>query len=264
MHSGAEHGFPYSLSRWTDLPASKWSWFKGQVEQGWMMAIHPRTGVPTKWSLVPGDVHELQFWTKDPRNLLRDSDLLAPYKVKIHVTVNGWGEVERGAPSLFHGAQLLRATVWEFGVDQVSWRFSPIPVVADVVTRFSRILDAADSCGLKEVYVSFLQPNDRLGDPRTPGERLRLLEALGEASKGIRVRLCNEDPLLRGQSLPNVTSGVCAPGGVGQEPCGCALAVDPFTINESCSFGCLYCYSANKQIARHRLNTTKKLPMVAV
>ena len=47
------------------------------------------------------------------------------------------------------------------------------------------------------------------------------------------------------------------------EGCGCVLMADPFTINESCTFGCQYCYAADKSLAPKKRNTTKgHLPVV--
>jgi sulfatase maturation enzyme AslB (radical SAM superfamily) len=47
-----------------------------------------------------------------------------------------------------------------------------------------------------------------------------------------------------------------------REGCGCALAVDPFTINETCTMGCSYCYAADKSLASKKRNTTKfSLPL---
>jgi DNA repair photolyase len=273
--SGKIENVPYSLSRWTDVPAAKWSWFREQLKQGWMVAFDQRTSLPDRWSLKPEDTLGLIFWTKDPTNLVKDAKLLYGHRVKIHMTMTGWHEVEKGAPSLLDGLELLKRTADTFMKWNVTWRFSPVPLLpAEVLyDRFDKIAEGAAEVGIERVLVSFLQPNDLMPETRSKEERVLLLERLGEIGKyhNINVQLCNEDRLLEGRQLAWVESGVCAPPedfaieGAAVAPaegCGCVMAVDPFTINESCTFGCQYCYAADKSLSPKKRNTTRGLPVV--
>ena len=277
MRSGVAEQIPYSLSRWTDVPAAKWDWFKAQIASGSMMAIDPRNAIPYVWSLRPEDTLGLVFWTKDPRNLILDAPWLKDYRYKVHITVTGWHEVEKGAPDIREGKIGLYVAAKELGPENVTWRFSPVPMVPDVVERFTEIAEMAGEAGVKKVYLSFLQTNDLMPEVRSEIERRELLVRLGEvgAKVGVRVLLCNEDRLLAGHPNlhPNLGSGICAPPedfelpGLARSPsegCGCALSADPFTINESCTFGCLYCYAADKELAQKKRNTTpaRHLPVV--
>lgn len=272
--AGQEEGIPYSLSRWTDLPAAKWPWFKEQLNQGWMWAVDPRSGVPCRWSLAPEDTRALVFWTRDPRNLILDRVLLTPYQVQVHLTVTGWGEVEHKAPTLREGVGLLRDVSAVYGPSSIVWRFSPVPVVEDVVDRFERILEAAVGL-VSKVYIAFLQTNDRMGDPRSIEERVSILTQLSQKGQaaGIEVLLCNEDAgLITGRKVSScVKTGVCvstlgltSPGKKDPitEGCGCVLMADPFTINESCIFGCEFCYAADQTLSPKKRNTARHLPMV--
>lgn len=250
---------PYSFSRWTDVPAGKWPWFKQQLAQGWMLAIDQRTSIPAKWSLAPEDTAGLLFWTKNPENLVIDAALLRPYKLKIHVTLTGWEEVEKRAPKLDEGLALLRRTVETFGPDTVVWRFSPIPAVEDVLRRFERIVTEASALGLTSVFVSFLQDNDRLPELRTAEDKLRILHALTDlgATQGVQVLLCNE----YGPAADGLKCGVCAPPQdfgltIAGDGCGCSYVVDPFSINETCVYGCTFCYASDKLLSLKRRNTS--------
>ncbi len=241
-----------------------------QFKQGWMVGFGPEC-VPEKWSLLPEDTLGLLWWTKDPSNLLGNAELLKQYRQKIHVTVTGWEEVEKGAPSLVEGGKLLQRTAREFGPENVVWRFSPVPVVYDVVRRFNRLLRYASDAGLHEVFLSFLQTNDMVPETRSENRRSQLLLDLAERADwwGLSVRLCNEERM----AVPgrgNLSKGVCAPPEAFSRPgteatpsegCGCGMAVDPFTINESCTFGCRYCYAADKTLSDKKRNTTR-LPVV--
>lgn len=265
LRSGKDEGLLYSLSRWTDLPAAKWPWFEERLDAGWFLGIDPRTALPAKWSLKPEDSLGLVFWTREPSNLIRSAGRLKGHQLVIHMTMTGWHEVEKGAPNLARSLFLLELAVDKFGPESLVWRFSPIPLVEDVVERFSRLAAGAEKLGLKEVFVAFLQDNDYMTEPRTLEARQGLLRQLASSTK-LQVRLCNEDRTLAGATGPdNLGFGICEGGqrfqlsqSLPTEGCGCALAVDPFTINESCIFGCSYCYAADEALAPRKRNTTKR------
>lgn len=260
--SGRKEGLAYSLSRWTDVPAAKWGWFLQCLEVGHMLGVDPRTGVPLVWSLRPEDVVGLIFWTRDPTNLIWDASKLAAYPLTVHVSVTGWSEVEHGAPSLERGAELLARAVRRFGPDRVTWRFSPVPIVPDAFDRFRRIARVAERAGVERCFLSFIQANDTISETRSVEERTELTRAI-QASTSIQVLLCADesDPI-------GGWRGICEPASfVGAAPvfdgCGCAKTVDPFTITESCVFGCEYCYAADRTIRRKKRDTTRiRLPMV--
>lgn len=275
LRSGRMENIPYSLSRWTDVPAAKWPWFLSALDEGSMLAFDQRDIVPSRWSLRPEDVLCLLFWTKDPSTLLRDRKVLQPFNVQVHVTVTGWSEVEKGAPNLIEGAVLLQRTALAYGPHNVVWRFSPVPALPDeeVIDRFRRILAVAAPAGIREVMLSFLQPNDRVPETRNLADRMRLMHHLALLAEphGVRVSLCNDD-----RSLPwhtwedhpdNLGPGICVPpesfqGDCRTETCGCALMADPFALNESCVFGCTYCYASDQSLAVRKRNTTRHLPVV--
>jgi len=269
VQSGKVEGMPYSLSRWTDLPAAKWPWFEQQLDRGWMVAFDPRVAFPGKWSLAVEDVLGLVFWTRRPQNLILHAERLKPYPLVVHMTATGWHEVELGSPDINESIGAMHRLVEAFGVDRVEWRFSPVPLVDDTVTRFEILAASFAKMGLRRVYVAFLQDNDLMKDGRNQEERQRILRAMAERSHGLDLRLCREDTTLSYPGLRhprNLSYGVCEdgkrfPSNVDSafEDCGCALAVDPFTINESCTMGCRYCYAADQSLAPRKRNTTRDL-----
>lgn len=258
MRSGKAENLPYQLSRWTDLPGARWEWFKEQLGQGSMVAFDQRDAMPDRWSLAPEDVLGFVFWTKNPANLIKDRDLILPhYKSVVHMTLTGWTEVELGAPTLYQGLDLMEKTV--AAGFETTWRFSPIPMVEDVLDRFEAIAATVEGLGLKEVFVSFLQNNDRLPERRSDEVKFELLHAMSDCTN-LRIKLCAEDRL----TIPHtVAKGVCesaerfgASGPPPREGCGCAYSIDPFTVNESCTMGCLFCYAADTSLSRKKHNTT--------
>lgn len=265
MRSGWKERLPYSLSRWTDLPSSKWDWFKVQLRARSMIALDPKTGLPSRWSLDPVDTLGLVFWTRNCANLVRDERLLRPYRKVIHFTLTGWHEVELRAPGISLGVGLLRSAVETFGVENVIWRFSPVPLVPDVLQRFGAIASEASSLGLRRVYTSFLQGNDWQSESRSKNERLELLRKMAEITN-LEIVLCREDRETMPEPEGQLSTGVCEDGGrfgssIQTEGCGCALAVDPFTQNESCRYGCKFCYAGNRSTSPRKRNTTR-LPVI--
>jgi DNA repair photolyase len=213
----------------------------------------------------------LVFWTRAPQRLIEDQGLLESYRIQIHVTVTGWTEVEHGAPNLEEGIELLKAVCGAYGPARVVLRFSPVPVVPDVVTRWERLVAAAAAIGIPHIYVAFLQPNDRMVDPRSPEEQFAVLTEIAQVAEtyGVQVRLCQDGAaLLIGRSASNLSLGVCVPVDgltvLGRpdpvpEGCGCVLMADPFTANESCVFNCSYCYAADQSLNPEKRNTTLKV-----
>jgi len=275
VKSGRAEGLPYSFSRWTDVPAAKWPWFLNAIlAKRSMMAFDPRNAIPYEWSLAPEDTLGMVFWTKCPDKLAKAPFVLDQYKLKVHVTMTGWHEVEIGAPSIEEATEATKRIAGRWGKENVVWRFSPVPLVEDTLARFEQIAKGVEG-SVDRVYLSFLQENDRISETRDRETKLQLmLDMAGvAASRGIRVLLCNEDrTLAKVNELPeNLSAGVCAPpedfGQVGLAPppsegCGCVLMVDPFTINETCTLGCTYCYAADKNLAPKKRNTTRSLPVV--
>jgi hypothetical protein len=228
-----------------------------------MVAMDPRTGLPDRWSLDPAQTLGLVFWTRNSRNLVKDAALLAGHRTVIHFTLTGWHEVEARAPGISEGLELLASAVETFGVENVRWRFSPVPVVDDAVERFARIAEGAAALGLKDVYVSFLQPNDWAPETRTCGDRQTLLWGMAKVTT-LELVLCNED--LSTPVGPGVRRGICEDAArftadAKAEKCGCALTVDPFSQNEACVYGCRYCYSGNQATSARKRNTTR-LPLL--
>jgi len=278
IKNGREEGIAYSLSRWTDVPAAKWPWFRECLRQGELVAFDQRDAMPYRWNLSPGGVHGLVFWTKNPRNLIDDRAALASFPLHVHVTLTGWEEVEKGAPSIKEGCQILREAADTFGPDRVTWRLSPIPVLPYEVLmgRFTQMASAAKEAGLKKVIVAFIQTNDLVHEPRSGEEKLLVLKGFADlaSSHDLDIELCNDDVAvldlwtLDTAGMPhNLRRGVCVPpGGFGPpspaERCGCALMADPFTINESCVMGCEYCYAADQSLAVRKRNTTKALRVI--
>jgi len=265
LRSGLAEGVPYSLSRYTDLPAAKWGWFESCLAAGQMIAFDSRTGTPSVWSLSPAATLALVFWTKHPGNLIASQLRLEPYRVVVHMTATGWREVEKGTPTIEEAGRLLVEAAKVFST--IRWRFSPIPLLPGqmVLERFRYLLEYAHSASLREVFVSFLQPNDSIPETRGTSERFELLNRLAEAANpaGVRVVLCRDDRSFDDWQGAKFEIAPCVPAadflrdGLALESCECVAMVDPFTINESCRYRCQYCYAGDKSLASKKRDTVR-------
>ena len=269
LRSGVVENVPYSLSRYTDLPAAKWGWFESCLAAGRMIAFDSKGGAPGVWSLAPEDTLALVFWTKNPSNLVASQLRLRPYRVIVHMTATGWREAERGVPQIQEAGRLLVEASKAF--EAVRWRFSPIPLLAQpmVLERFQRLLEYAQRAALSDIFVSFLQPNDQISEIRGTSERFDLLNRLAELAEpaGIQVVLCKDDRSFDDWQGAQFVIAPCVPAsdfsGCGAlEPCDCVAMVDPFTVNESCIYGCQYCYAGDKSLAAKKLNTIRGLTVL--
>jgi len=227
-----------------------------------MVAFDTQSIAPQVWSLAPEDTLGLVFWTKNPKKLSENRELLEPYNVIVQMTATGWAEAEKGAPDLNESAKLLYEASRAF---KVYWRFSPIPLLPhqELLRRFGFLLTYASmGAGLDRVYVSFLQENDRMPETRSSQERFDILNMLSEKARerGVDVLLCADDRDLVKEGAVFKT-GICVPasdfqGATQEEDCGCVLMADPFTINETCMYNCTYCYTADRSLSPERRDTT--------
>jgi len=270
LRSGVVETVPYSLSRYTDLPAAKWGWFESCLAAEQMIAFDSKTGAPSVWSLAPEETLALVFWTKNPSNLIASQLRLKNYNVVVHMTATGWREVEKGAPTIEEAGRLLVGAAEAFG--NVHWRFSPIPLLPRqmILERFKYLLEYAYRASRREVFVSFLQPNDLIPETRGSSERFDLLNRLAElaAPAGIQVMLCKDDRSFDDWQGAKFFLAPCVPAsdfsrqGLAFEACECVAMVDPFTVNESCSYGCQYCYAGDKSLAAKKRNTSRGLTLI--
>lgn len=266
--SSRAENLPLSFSRWSDISgdADKWAFFERALAAGSVVAFDPRDAIPKRWSLRPEDVSELILWTKSPSRLLLGLTSVSPLVdllpvLKVHVTITGWREVEPRVPAL-EVVALETKRLALMGID-VTWRFSPVPLLESEQVR-GRFASIAARLGgwVPVVFVSFLAENEFVPETRGASECGALVDDLARiaAGEGIELRLCADDAA----TTCSAPRGVCAPArsGAKTSPCGCGLAVDPFSFNESCDLGCRYCFVLNREMSPRKRNTTKlRLPI---
>ncbi len=276
-----------SVSRRTDVPAFYTPWFVNRIREGY--CVYPNPLYPRKYyrvSLRPQDVLGIVFWTRHPSPLTPYLDELdaAGFTYYFQYTVVGYPKtIDLRSPSLSIAARTFKELSGRIGPDRVIWRYDPIILNRELTfawhrDNFRRIADiiAPDT---HRVVVSIVDPyartQRRVGTPDdgvkyAPEDYTELLHMIvSEASdRGIRVQSCAEASL----RVEGITPGSCVDASLihtlsgrttparwrmhkQREGCLCSESVD-IGVNESCGFGCQYCY-ATKNHAR-ALDTLKK------
>lgn len=261
MRSAKQEGFPFSVSRYTDVPAFYMGWLRERIEAGFVYAPHPTEIIPMAWSLDPKDVASFWFWTKAPGKLMEalDEGWLMPYNVAAAVTINGWREMEGKSPDWSIATRDLAQLACFLGPERVRWRLSPIPFEPDYGILDNIASDVA-AAGVKTCQAAFLQPNPQL-EPDYKDKREiveRLVETLGY--HGIQLQLCADDKEWLSEPVlgPKLGKALCVDGpsleqsfgcklaGKYERGCDCAMSVDLCSMSShGCAMGCSYCYATS-------------------
>lgn len=258
LHSLLHRGLPLSLSRWTDVAHWYKPWLRDLItRQGFVFAADPEDGLMKAWSLDPGEVHTLFFWTKHPGALVTPlMTWLTPYRVYTAVTITGWQEIEPRAPSFEVQLQGLRDLVALVGADKVCVRFSPVPTDLFVnPVRYQRWLDLCEVVRSLQLRLDV----SLLHDPRHDYEGLSRPDVLSRLlidAADLEPGFCGIDASLLVNVGAPFRSAECLDGnrltdlfgistiGRREDECDCSLSVDPCLGPKfACGSGCSYCYA---------------------
>jgi hypothetical protein len=264
-----------SVSRRTDIPAFYSEWFINRIREGFCRAPNPRySKQKTKpISLKPEDVEIIVFWTRDPKPLMKylpELDKMG-YKYYFQYTVLGYSrEIDPGAPSLDIAIKTFKELSGMIGKEKVIWRYDPI-LFSNITPLEWHVRQISDISGwLREntetLVISFIdrirkeiRGNFKLYPDAFEAESYRKLAGwIGPEmrAKGLKVVTCAEkidlsaygighgkciDDSLINQILERQTVSKKDPAQ--RKACGCVISKD-IGVNDTCFFGCKYCYAA--------------------
>ena len=116
-----------SASRSTDIPAFYSDWFFNRLEKGYSAWTNPFNGVKSYVSYK--HTHFIVFWSKNPRPLLRNLNILRDHNIKCYIqyTLNDYEQekLER-VPPLAARIETFKQLVNQLGKGAVIWRFDPM------------------------------------------------------------------------------------------------------------------------------------------
>ncbi|WP_160686974.1 DUF1848 domain-containing protein [Clostridium sp. C2-6-12] len=279
-----------SVSRRTDIPAFYSKWFFNRLEEGFFLVKNPMN--PHQISRVdinPSVIDCIVFWTKNPKPMLNQLELLKGYNYYFQFTLTPYDKsLEPNVPRKKHIIDTFIELSERIGKEKVVWRYDPI-ILTDIYTKeyhykwfeylAQKLCNCTDKCvisfldlykktelNMKEIKVTSLLKSDM----EEMADRLSkiafkynlILESCSEEIPldkfGINHGKCIDDKLIskllgcniNAQKDPNQ-----------REVCGCVKSIDMGAYN-SCKHNCLYCYAnfsketVEKQILEHDVNSS--------
>ncbi len=263
-----------SASRRTDIPAFYSEWFMNRIREGY--CVYPNPMYPAtvyRVSLLPEDVLGFVFWTRHASPLFKGLSELdtAGFVYYFQYTITGYPRsMEQSTPSMEVATDTFKSLSNQIGPERVIWRYDPIILNKELTAdwhrdNFRRIADRI--CGFtKCLIVSIVDPYSktqrRIGSSEDGVQYGKeayadvLQMIVGEAAqRSLVVQACAETSM----GIDGINMGGCVDGRLiyamrnQQEPakfklqkqrqgCLCHESVD-IGVNESCGFGCLYCYA---------------------
>ncbi|MEI6808700.1 MAG: DUF1848 domain-containing protein [bacterium] len=278
-----------SASRRTDIPAFYTPWFMNRVRAGFCM--YPNPMYPHKFyrvGLRPQEVLGIVFWTRHAAPLISRLPELdrAGFAYYFQYTIVGYpGTLDPQSPHPDISTKTFCDLSRQIGIDRIIWRYDPIVLSHELTVswhkeNFLRIVDnlaGATNRLVVSVIDPYVRTQRRVGtsedgvlyNPEAYTDLLHWI-AIEASSRKLSVQSCAEAAL----TVPGITSGtcidaalLCSPAGrkalpemrlhKQREGCLCHHSVD-IGVNDSCGFGCQYCYATTSHArARESLHSHK-------
>jgi len=274
-----------SVSRRCDIPRFQFKWFMERLDEGFCEVANPYNPKQIKRvSMLPaagGDdavdnVEAFVFWTREPENILANTDELEKrgFRFYVMVTVTGYpAELEPDVPDTSKVLVNMKKLSQKIGQDRVIWRYDPVILTSitdedfhkrnfDLLARelagfvrrviisvYDEYPAAKKRLELKEKagVLQMLEPNDIL--PRL----LCSFEKSAQAA-GMEIQTCAEKEDF---SSLGIKGGACIDAALinklwgietinkdkNQRPyCLCCKSVD-IGVYGTCDARCVYCYA---------------------
>jgi DNA repair photolyase len=269
-----------SVSRRTDIPAFYSEWFFNRIKEGFLYVKNPINRKQISKIMIKQNVIDcIVFWTKNPKPMLDNLDLLSEYAYYFQYTLNPYGKtIEQNVPFLDESINIFKRLSDKIGPEKVIWRYDPIFITKEFnsikhIYTFEKIAKSlskyTDKCVISflDVYKK-CERNMKILMYRTlTDEEILILsseiskiamehgiiletcaEEIDLTSIGIIKGKCIDDELISKISNKNLIIGKDKNQ---REICGCVASIDIGSYN-TCKHNCIYCY------ANYDLNTVLK------
>lgn len=283
-----------SVSRRTDIPAFYPEWFMNRVRAGYCIVANPFNAAQVSYvSLKPQDVIGFVFWTRNPRPLIKFLPELdkSNYKYYFQNTIIGYPrEIDPSCPCVHTAVRTLKELSGLIGKKRVVWRYDPV-VLSNKTSQAWHIrqvdfLMKTLHGYVRRLIISFIDPyrktKIRMRKETSDSFELEpgafdaqaydeIAQYIGERARkyGLEVQSCAESidleryGITHGKCVDETLFGARAQSSralkkdpAQREACGCVVSKD-IGVNNSCLFGCVYCYAtgsleaALKNFKRH-------------
>ncbi len=240
-----------------------------------LVASHPMEFIRKLDEFPPDRVHSIVLWTKDARNLLRQTALretLSSYEqlfLQFSITGMGGGPLEPGIPETEQSLACLPGLIHLVGTpDRISLRYDPIVNLRmgeknyTNLEEFPRVAKALSKLGIKRVTTSWMTQYKKVsrrftsfGIEPIPFDWKKQADFLLEQCdknalslhaccvEGLPGSRCIDGPVL--EALHPRAERCSRAKASGQRPlCGCTASKDIGWYSQVCGGGCLYCYAS--------------------
>lgn len=119
-----------SASRRTDIPRFHSEWMVNRVREGFVDVRNPLfPSQVSRYSLSPGIVDGIVFWTKDPEPMVARLNDFSDYSYYFQFSLTPYGrDVEAGLRNKYDLIDTFKRLAYMIGPARVMWRFDPILV----------------------------------------------------------------------------------------------------------------------------------------
>jgi len=277
-----------SVSRRCDIPRYEFDWFMERLDDGFVdvanpfnarqirrVSLKPRISIELPNEQINDGVDLFVFWTRDPHNILKNTDELTNrgFHFYVMVTVTGYPAIlEPVRPDTHKTLEIIRKLSQKIGAERVIWRYDPI-ILTNVTDadfhrenfkNLSKELEGYVKRVIISLYDDYRGAKQRLGTMEKAG-MLRMLdtdnieETLAEIADSAKaadmeIQSCAEkddfthlgikggaciDPVLIKKLFNMDFNGKDK----NQRPnCLCCQSVDIGSYGTCCA-GCVYCYA---------------------
>ncbi|GBU28152.1 hypothetical protein R84B8_01710 [Treponema sp. R8-4-B8] len=260
-----------SASRRTDIPSYYSGWFFNRIKEKIVYVRNPfNTRQIKAINLDPEIVDCIVFWSKNPKPMIDNLDLLNDYKFYFQFTLTPYeADIETRLPSKIEIIETFKKLSDIIGPQKVIWRYDPILIsgkysITYHIDKFEKLSNALKGY-TEKVTISFIDFYKKIT------ENIKLLEIteISTEEKNIiaqnfseiarnnnfLIDTCAEDIDLFGYGISHAR---CIDDGLISKitgnnllvekdknqrlECGCVKSVDIGEYN-SCYNGCVYCYA---------------------
>jgi len=268
-----------SVSRRCDIPRFQFKWFMERLNEGFSDVANPYNPKQIKRvSLLPaagGDdkadnVEAFVFWTREPENILANTEELEKrgFRFYVMVTVTGYpAELEPDAPDTSKVLDNMKKLSEKIGQDRVIWRYDPVILTSITNEDFhqknfdflARELAGSVRRVIISIYDEYPAAKKRLElqklEPRDIQPELLGVLAKSAQAAGMEIQTCAEKEDFSSLGIKN---GACIDAALlnklwgientnkdkNQRPyCLCCKSVDIGAYG-TCDAHCIYCYAA--------------------
>jgi len=276
-----------SASRRTDIPSYYSKWFFTRIKEKFVYVRNPfNTRQISVISLDPELVDCIVFWSKNPKPMIDNLNLLNDYKYYFQFTLTPYeSDVEAKLPPKTGIIETFKKLSDIIGPQKVIWRYDPILInnkysITCHIDKFEKLAGVLKGYTEKVTFsfidfykkitenIKLLQITEISTEEKNiiaksfseiAGNNNFLIDTCAEdidlSKYGITYACCIDDRLISKITGKNLL----IEKDKNQRPeCGCVKSIDIGEYN-SCSNGCVYCYANHKNIVEK--NIKKHIPI---